>query len=617
MAHTSIWHLLWQMIRYAQRLYWGDTLLWLLIAGLPAIPGILIREFFNTLTEQSPFSLSPWAWIALLLAIGLARITAIFTGRITKTQHRFTMSALVRHNLLTGLMQRAGAEPLTMGHVHAPISPGAVISFFREDASQIEDNVVGTNEILGAGVFAVGSLALLWSVNARMTVVVFLPLLLMALLLHRLGDRIKRYRRVSRQATQQVTSLVGEVFASVQAIQVAGAEATVLNHMRQLCDRRQHLMVRDQLLTTLLESSFDNLVSIGTGVILLSAAQAMRASTHPLTVGDLALFVYYLTYITYFLRFLGRFLTLTKQSEVSFERMAALLNADTQTVVAHQPLYLPPLIGPPPDGPTGSPMTPPGPPLQQLAALHLTYHYPGTDRGITDVSLQLERGSFTVVTGPVGAGKTTLLRALMGLLPLQSGELYWNGDRITNPAAFFVPPRSAYTPQVPQLFSHTLRENILLGLEPSSDHFNPALSEDGLSRALALAVFDQDVAAMPDGLDTVIGPKGMRLSGGQLQRAAAARMLVRQPELLVFDDLSSALDVETEQQLWARLFSRHAATANSHVQGSDSQTIHAPTYLVVSHRRAVLERSDRIIVLNHGRVEMAGTFDELPAAYVQ
>lgn len=130
-VNFSIWHTIWHLIRYAQRLYWVDTILWLFIAGLPAIPGIIIREFFNTLTAKSAGLLSVWEWIALFLAIGLAHIVAIFTGRITKTQHRFIMSALVRHNLLRGLMKRPGAEPLMDNKEgNSSVSPGAIISFF-------------------------------------------------------------------------------------------------------------------------------------------------------------------------------------------------------------------------------------------------------------------------------------------------------------------------------------------------------------------------------------------------------------------------------------------------------------------------------------------------------
>jgi ATP-binding cassette subfamily B protein len=186
-----------------------------------------------------------------------------------------------------------------------------------------------------------------------------------------------------------------------------------------------------------------------------------------------------------------------------------------------------------------------------------------------------------VVTGPIGSGKTTLVRAILGLLPIRAGSIRWNGEVIADAGRHLVPPRAAYAAQVPRLWSASLRENLQLGWP---------VDDDGIAHALQLARLDDDIDEMAEGLDTLVGPRGMRLSGGQLQRAIAARALVRTPELLVVDDLSSALDVETERALWDGLASRDRNEAPY-------------ALLVVSHRPAALDRADRVIALRNGRIE--------------
>src|SRR5205823_11922365 len=119
----------------------------------------------------------------------------------------------------------------------------------------------------------------------------------------------------------------------------------------------------------------------------------------------------------------------------------------------------------------------------------------------------------TAITGRIGSGKTTLLQVLLRLLPQDSGEILWNGHAVDDPAAFFVPPRTAYTAQTPRLFSETVRENILLG--------RPSDSSD-LQSAVHMAVLEPDLRGMENGLETLVGPRGIRLSGGQAQRDAAA-----------------------------------------------------------------------------------------------
>ena len=153
-------------------------------------------------------------------------------------------------------------------------------------------------------------------------------------------------------------------------------------------------------------------------------------------------------------------------------------------------------------------------------------------------------GHLTVITVRTGAGKTTLLRALLGLVPADAGDITWSEGRVRDTGAFFAPPRSAYTPQVPRLFSDTLRENILLGME-----------DDGIALAVAVhdAVLEQDLQTLEHGLDTPIGPRGVRLSGGRCSAWPRRACTYVDPSSSSSTTWTSVLDTETERLLWERL----------------------------------------------------------------
>ena len=440
--------------RHSLLLYIGESLASTVQWGFGILVlGMLVRAIFDAITVGPSASADVYTLCAVFMVLNVV-------GNMLVNP----MSS-ISEEVLTGVLQSRLQRNLFKTMLdHRPVqggpSPGETLNRYRDDVEATVKPLLLVAEMTGMLVALGAAVYVMASIDPLITVAAFLPAIIILTGTRLLGNRIESLRRASREATSRVSGALGELLNSVQALQVAGAEERSANHFEALGERRRKADMKEGLLEALIEGLNGSVVTISTGVILLAAAHLMRDGSF--SVGDFALFAFVAggTNTGYAVRWIADFLASLRRARVSFARLAELVpEAPPQSLVQGGSLHL---WGPIPEEPypakTGADA------LSSLEVRGLTHLRKDTGSGIQDIGLTLPRGSFTVVTGRIGSGKTTLLEVLLGLLPMDRGEVLWNGRRVEDLHTFLVPPRCAYTPQAPWLYSDTVRSNILMGL---------------------------------------------------------------------------------------------------------------------------------------------------------
>ena len=397
------------------------------IALIPQGVALTTRAIFDNITNEQAATMGFWSLAAILLALAVTRSFIIFGNVVLSVRVEFTFATLLRKNVFDHVLDQPGNQAL-------PESTGEAVTRFREDIDYITRYLQRFGFALPLLVFAAVALYIMVQISPLITFAVFLPLALVMVTVSAATRWLRRFRIDNRKSTGDVTSLLGEMFGSVEAIKVANAEGRMLGELKRLNSRRKTYTIRDTLLTQALNSVFQNTVTIGTGLVLLIAASAMRSGSF--TIGDFALFVSYLYTVGWLNTEVGGVLAEYRQTGVSFDRLEGLMtSAAPGSLVRHQRAHI---TGPLPEVPYTAKTD--AHRLDLVEVDSLTYRYGGDGRGIEGIRLRVPRGSFTVVTGRVGSGKTTLLKVLLGLLPRDAGEVRWNGEPSGRPCSLLRPP---------------------------------------------------------------------------------------------------------------------------------------------------------------------------------
>lgn len=404
-------------------------------------------------------------------------------------------------------------------------------------------------------------------INIKLTLAALIPFPFMAYAINRYGKKIHKLFAEAQDSFGKMNDNVLEEISGIRVIRAYVQERNSQKRFQETTDD----VLRKNVAVAKVDSLFDPTIKVLVGVsYLIGLGYGANLVFHSeLTLGELVSFNIYLGLLIWPMFAIGELINVMQRGSASLDRVNETFAypADVEDVGTEAPTV-----------PTS------------IEFNHVTFRYPSSQvDNLINVSFRLERGQTLGIVGRTGSGKTTVLKQLLRQYPLGSGELRIADLPLEKIALDRVKSWIGYVPQDQFLFSKSIRENILLGVND--------VTEEQLQEAIQLASLSKDIEFLPDGLETLVGEKGIALSGGQKQRVAIARALILHPEVLMLDDTLSAVDAKTETEI----------VANLRRIRSDKTTI------ITTHRLSAVEHADLILVLEDGEIIQRGTHEQLLA----
>jgi ATP-binding cassette, subfamily B, multidrug efflux pump len=571
------------------------------------LPAILLGRAIDTAWafERGEVDTVAVGWAILAFVAGTLLTEA---PRIAKRWWLMTANARIRANIRADAWRGVIAWPLAR--------------LDRTPTGDVMARVIGDVEVLGVGVreftietwdtmlFSLSLIVAMLVYDVQLTVLALLPVPLAMLLAKATGRWVANRTTVAREANAALTTALQEQLAGIRVLRLFGRTAAAVARVDTLSAEQAEANLALVRLRGGLRPIYTTLMSAGLLLVVWQGGE--KAVSGTMTVGA------FIAYLELYLRFVNR----------GF-RVPQMINSIQGGAAAYARLR--PLLAPPPalsrepcrasfrtghvagiqEPLPASPAVPSGP--VAISVQGLTFRYSTASApALRDIWLEIPAGTLVAITGSVGSGKSALARALMGLYPIEAGQVLWNGRPLASIPAAERAARMGYLPQDPYLFSGTIRDNILLGSRslPQEQENGPdaVRVRQVLGWAVGCAALGRDIRLLPAGLETEIGERGVRVSGGQRQRLALARAIAASgslaPGLLVLDDPFSALDLDTEAKIVSGLRQQFGPA-----QPCERQS----TIMLFSHRLLAFPQADLVVVLDRGRILEQGTHAELSA----
>lgn len=551
------------MAKYRREMAVGMTALLMTdIAGL-AIPWLL-KEFIDLLPKDPSRSL-------LLKYAGLLFLTSVFlaVGRYGWRKYMFGPSRKVEFDILNKLF----AHFLTLDkYFFHRQKIGDLISRATNDLRSVRDFVgLGLLILVDSTVVIISCVCLMVWINPGITLAVMLPLPLVSVLFFTFVKEISKRHQAVQEHLAKMTARVQENIAGIRVLHAFVQEE---NEKRKFDALNQEYIRKNLRITKLFGIFTPSLIfTLGVAAVLSLWLGAKAVIGAEMTLGAFVAFNGYLMMLSWPMMGIGYVINLTQKGQSAMGRIQEIFASKpeiTDSAVTEQVADAFQIEG-------------------EIEFKNFSFTYPEAEEAaLKHVELTISKGQTVAIVGKIGSGKSTLAQMLPRLYEgSQEGKVFIDGAPIQNIPLAILRQSIGYVDQEPFLFSLSIRANIALGSE------NAALED--IEKAVQDAGLAADLDRFPEGLETIVGERGVSLSGGQKQRIALARALLKRPRILVLDDAFSSLDAETEGFILNKI----------------RETMKQVTTVVITHRLSIARGADLIIVLDHGEIVERGTHSEL------
>lgn len=409
---------------------------------------------------------------------------------------------------------------------------------------------------------------IMFAVHAKLALFVLLPLPILSYAIFKINNTINKRSDAIQSQLSEITSFAQETYSGIRVIKAFGAEA----NFRADFERESNEYKKRSMDLAKVDATFFPLMLFLTGLstlitVFLGGIFVLRGE---ITLGNITEFVIYVNLLTWPVASLGWTSSLVQRAAASQERLNEFLHTAPEII---------------------NPSTQPFIFNNNIEFKQVSFRYEGkTEFALKNININLQKGKTLAILGTTGSGKSTLVQLLLRVMDATEGEILIDGENLTSINLHDYKKHIGYAPQDVFLFSDTIANNISFGVE-----FGDTDLTEKVNTAAQQAALLSSIQEFPDGMKTMIGERGVTISGGQKQRVSIARALIKNPDILLFDDCLSAVDTKTEAEILSNL----------------KQIMKGKTAIIISHRVSTVKDADHILVLNNGVIEEEGTHQQL------